>query len=55
MKTISRYLLGAVAICAFLYCTYWMAKNGSYWLWYEDMVKEIVREMVKQEALNAAR
>lgn len=52
MKTLMLYLLGAVAICAFLYGAYWIAKNGSYWLWYEGMVKETIREMVKQEALK---
>ena len=52
MKTLTLYLLGAVLICAFLYGAYWVAKNGSYWLWYEDMVKGTVREMVKQEALK---
>ncbi len=52
MKTVMLYLLGAVAICAFLYGAYWLAKNGSYWLWYEDMVKDTIREMVKQEAMK---
>ena len=52
MKTLALYLLGAVLICAFFCGAFWVAKNGSYWLWYENMVKDTVREMVKQEALN---
>ena len=52
MKTLILYLAGAIAICAFLYGAYWLAKHGSYWLWYDDMVRETIREMVKQEALK---
>ena len=52
MRTVALYFLGVLAICAFLYGAYWLAKNGSYWLWYEDMVKGTIREMVKQEALK---
>lgn len=52
MKLIALYLGLAILICAFIYGAYWVAKNGSYWLWYEDMVKDTVREMVKQESLK---
>ena len=56
MKTLAKYSLGAaligVFIGTFFYGAYWVTKNGSYWLWYEDMVKGTVREMVKQEALK---
>lgn len=38
--------------CLFLYGSYWVAKTVSYQLFYEDMVQDTVREMVKTEALN---
>jgi hypothetical protein len=52
MKALMVYFVAAIAICALLYGAFWLAKNGSYWLWYEDMVKETIREMVRQESLN---
>lgn len=52
MKIAFAYLAGFAAIACLLFGMYWLAKNGSYWLWYEDMVKETIREMVKQEALK---
>lgn len=35
-----------------IYGIYWVTKTGSYWLFYEDMVKQTVIEMVKPEALK---
>ena len=51
MKFLS-YILAIIAFVSFIYCAYFLAKNVSYYLWYDDMVKETVREMVKQEALK---
>ena len=53
MKTLTFYLLVAILICVFIYGAYWLVKTGSYWLWYEDMVKDTIREIVKQEALKS--
>lgn len=42
-------------ICSLLflmYGGYWVLKNGSYYLWYEDMVKETIQEMVKEKSLK---
>lgn len=45
--------IGALMVSALLiYGLYWVAKHGSYWLWYEDMVEETIIEMVKPEALK---
>jgi len=44
-------LLALAAWCGFLYLCYWVAKNVSYWLFYEDMVRETIREMVNTKAL----
>lgn len=46
------YFSAAVIFCLLIYGTWWLTKHGSYWLWYEDMVKSTVREMVKKEALK---
>lgn len=52
MKEILRFLMIAILICFFIYCMYWLAKNGSYFFFYEDMVKETIKEMVKPEYLR---
>ena len=46
------YLFAIAVMCAALYGWWWLLKNGSYWLWYEDLVKETIREVVRQEALK---
>lgn len=52
MKSIILNIVGMIIFIACLYGAYWLVKNGSYWLWYEDMVKDTVREIVKEEALK---
>jgi nitrogen fixation-related uncharacterized protein len=52
MKKFMLILLTIIIVCVFLYGMFWLAKNGSYFLWYEDMVKDTIREMVKAEALK---
>ena len=42
----------AVAIIVFIYGCYWVAKTVSYNIFYEDMVKATITEMVKSEALK---
>lgn len=37
---------------AFFYGIYWMAKTFSYWLFYEDMVRETIKQMVESGALR---
>ena len=41
-----------VAVCFLIYGGYWLAKHGSYFFFYEDMVQETIREMVKPEHLK---
>ena len=45
-------LLGVVAICFLIYGMYWIVKTGSYWFFYEDMVQDTIREMVKAGSLK---
>jgi hypothetical protein len=41
-----------IVVVAGLFGAYWVAKHGSYWLWYDGMVRQTVREMVKPEYLR---
>lgn len=45
IKVILVLFLGAVLI----YGGYWVAKNVSYWFFYEDMVIQTIKETVKPE------
>jgi hypothetical protein len=46
-------LIGIIAIMVgFIYGGYWIAKTVSYSFFYEDMVEETIKEMVKPEALK---
>jgi hypothetical protein len=48
--------LGVAGLCAsavIIYGSYWIAKHGSYFFFYEDMVKETITEMVDPKYLKA--
>jgi len=44
-------LIGILEFCAFVYGSYWLVKNVSYWFFYEDLVKETIREMIDKKYL----
>lgn len=46
------WMLAAALILVTLYGSYWVVKTVSYKLFYEDMVRTTVREMVAEEALK---
>jgi len=52
MKEILGFIAILAAICGFIYGMYWFYKTGSYFFFYEDMVQETIREMVKPEYLR---
>ena len=59
MKDYFKTLLGlfdaAIPVllwCLAIYAMYWFFKTGSYWFFYEDMVMDTIREMVKPEHLK---
>jgi len=52
VKDIGSIIFGVLAFCGVLYLSYWLCKNVSYWFFYEDMVTETVKELVKQAALK---
>lgn len=55
MNTLRNFIWYSILIFLFLislYGAYWVAKNVSYALFYEDMVQETIREMVKPEYLK---
>jgi len=45
--------MGSLVIsCLFIYGCYWIAKTVSYSIFYEDMVKQTIIEMVEPESLK---
>jgi len=46
------YIVALVCVAAMVYGSYWVAKTVSYTIFYEDMVKDTVRQMVKDECLK---
>ena len=54
VQTIKNFALGLLTITALIlvmYMTYWISKNLSYTFFYEDLVRETVREMVHHSNL----
>ena len=52
MKETVLALLGIALTLAVGYGIYWIAKHGSYFFFYEEMVKTTIREMIKPEYLK---
>lgn len=46
------FVTGVLIAAGLIYGVYWVAKTVSYEIFYEDMVQDTVREMVKPEYLN---
>lgn len=44
-------IVGILAFCLFIWGMYWITKTFSYWFFYEDMVRETVREMIDKRYL----
>ncbi len=51
MREILFFIVVGVFLVLLVGGSYWIAKHGSYYLWYEEMVKGTVQEMVKPECL----
>ena len=45
-------IVGVALICGFIYGGYWVAKTVSYSFFYESMVEQTVKDMVKPEYLK---
>jgi hypothetical protein len=45
-------IAGVALICGFIYGSYWVAKTVSYSFFYESMVENTVRDLVKPEYLK---
>ena len=52
MKIILYYIFGIILLAAVVYYSYGIAKAISYSIFYEDMVRRTVVEMVRPEALK---
>lgn len=53
MKKIIAWTSFVALSAAFVFGLYWLAKTGSYLFFYESMVQETIREMVKPEFLRS--
>lgn len=51
MKVLISMLLGIVVVCS-IYGGYWVVKTLSYSIFYEDMVRKTIVQMVKPEQLK---
>lgn len=51
VKAVLLFVLYLVIACLFTYGVYWVLKYGSYVFFYQAMVQETIREMVKPEFL----
>lgn len=45
-------IVGVIMTMALIYGMYWLMKHGSYWWWYEDLVKGTIKEMVDPQYLK---
>ena len=52
IKEILLFIGVIIAVCLFIWGCYWLAKTGSYFFFYEEMVKETIQELVKEGALR---
>jgi len=49
---LTGFIIGYILLfCVISFGMFWLAKNISYWLFYEDMVKETIKELVKSNCL----
>ena len=51
MKDLIYGVIGVLLFCAFVYVMYYIFKSVSYNLFYEDMVKDTVLEVLKEKQL----
>jgi hypothetical protein len=52
MKKLTMVLTGILLWCLLIYGGYWICKHVSYAVFYEDMVKQTIVEMVKLDSLK---
>jgi len=52
MKNIIGAIIGILLLICVVYGGYWVAKNVSYSLFYEEMVLETIKETVKPQYLK---
>ncbi len=52
IKDIAMVIGSILALCFIIYFSYWVVKTISYSVFYESMVEDTVREMVKPEYLR---
>lgn len=55
MSNTIKLILGVVLLGAVTYGGYWVAKNVSYAVFYEDMVEDTIKENVKKSCLRGSK
>ncbi len=53
LRNVVLILVAIAAVLGMIYFFYWVGKTSSYVLFYEDMVQDTVREMVKTDSLKS--
>ncbi len=54
MREICVSVVSVVFVCCAVFGAYWVVKHVSYAWWYEDMVKQTIRQMVNETALKGS-
>ena len=49
---IFKGFIAVIATCILIYTLFWIAKNTSYFFFYEDLVIKTIQETVKSECLK---
>ena len=52
LKLAGMIIIGVILGAALMYGSYWIAKTLSYSFFYESMVQETIRELIKPEYLK---
>ena len=52
VSKITAGIAAMIVIIAIVYACFWLAKHGSYYFWYEELVKTTVKEMVQPGVLR---
>ena len=52
MKDLLKRIGIVTLVVLFMYCSFWVAKTGSYFFFYEGFVQETIKEMVKEGSLK---
>jgi len=52
LERLFQYFITALVICVFVFGSFWIIKNASYYFWYKDLTIKTIQEIVKSECLK---